>query len=237
LKLLTIDSNSEGVRSVELTVALAWPQATTLSASRGDEGVYAADSEKPNLVVLEVDLPDMDGYSVCREIRCFSDVPIIMLTERDGEADIVRGLDVGADDYIIKPLNPIVFMARIKAVLRRSDTTLSLTEDSVFEYGHLRVNFAAAKVTIGERSVTLTPKENRLLYHLIKNAGNIVRSRNLLGLVWGRECLEDTHNLGVHINRLRDKLEEDSRAPKYIFTSRGVGYGFANCGETGSTKR
>ena len=226
MKLLTI-GNPEGVELVELTVGLAWPEAATLSASNGDAGIYAADSEGLNLVVLEADLPDMDGFSVCRQIRLFSDVPIIMMAYRYEEANIVRGLDAGADDYIIKPLSPVVFMARIKAVLRRSDPTPSLAEDRVFEYEDLRVDFAHRKVTLGERDVTLTSTEYRLLGHLIKSAGKIVRSRNLLGLVWGREWLEETHYLKVHIQHLRNKLEEDSRAPKYIFTERSVGYGFA----------
>ncbi len=234
MKLLIIDNDPEVVESVELTVGMIWPKATTLFASSGDAGIDAVDSEGPNLVVLEVDLPDLDGFRVCREVRRFSDVPIIMLTERDKEADIVRGLDAGADDYIAKPLDSIVFVARVKAVLRRADLTISF-EDKAFEYGDLKVDFGTSEVTLGGDRVNLTPTEYRLLCQLIKNAGKIVSSRTLLGLVWGRERLEETNYLKVHIKHLRHKLKEDAAAFKYIFTERNVGYGFAVAGELASS--
>jgi len=234
MKLLVIDSDPEIVESVKLTVGMIWPKATTLSASSGDAGIDAVDSEGPNLVVLEVDLPDIDGFRVCREIRRFSDVPIIMLTECDKEADIVRGLDVGADDYIVKPLDSIVFVARVKAVLRRADLTTPF-EDKVFNYADLKVDFAMGVVTLGKGSVNLTPTEYGLLGQLIKRKGKIVRSRTLLGLVWGREHMEDTNYLKVHIKHLRHKLKEDAAAPKYIFTARNVGYGFAMTGQWASS--
>ena len=225
MKLLLIDNHPETVDSVELTVGIAWPDATTLFASSGDAGIYAADSEEPNLVVLEVDLPDMDGFSVCREIRRFSDVPIIMLTDRAKQVDIVRGLDVGADDYIIKPLNPLVFMARVKAVLKRSDPMPSLVEDRVFEYGDLKVDCRAAKVTLGGRETSLTPTEYQLLRQLIKTPGRIVPSQNLINLIWGKEHVGETPSLKEHIRSLRKKLGEDAGAPKYIFTELNKGYG------------
>ncbi len=234
MKLLIIDSDPEVVESVKLTVGMIWPKATTLSASSGDAGIDAVGSEGPNLIVLEVDLPDMDGLSVLREIRRFSDVPIIILTERDKEADIVRGLDVGADDYIVKPLDSIVFVARVKAVLRRADLTLSF-EDKAFEYGDLKVDFGTSEVILGGYRVNLTPTEYRLLCQLIKNAGKIVSSRTLLGLVWGRKRLEETNYLKVHIKHLRHKLKEDAAALKYIFTERNVGYGFAMTGQLASS--
>ncbi len=234
MKLLIIDSDPEVVDSVKLTAGMIWPKATTLSASSGDAGLDAVGSEGPNLVVLEADLPDLDGFRVCREIRRFSDVPIIMLTERDKEADIVRGLDVGADDYIVKPLDSIVFVARVKAVLRRADLTTPF-EDKVFNYADLKVDFAMGVVTLGKGSVNLTPTEYGLLGQLIKRKGKIVRSRTLLGLVWGREHLEETNYLKVHIKHLRNKLKEDAAAPKYIFTARNVGYGFAMTGQWASS--
>ncbi len=226
MKLLLIDNDLEAVDLVELSVGLSWPESTILSASNGDEGIFAADSKEPNLVLLEVDLPDMDGFTVCQEIRRFSDVPIIMLTGRGKEADIVRGLDVGADDYMVKPFNPIVFIARLKAVLKRADPTQCLVVDRTFEYGDLEVDFRASTVTLRGSVLNLTPIEYRLLAQLIKSAGKIVSSRSLLGMVWGREHLEETRYLKVHIKHVRDKLREDSAAPKYIFTERNVGYGF-----------
>ena len=190
MKLLVIDNNLDAVEVVELTVGMTWPEATTLSASSGDTGIDAVDSEGPNLVVLEADLPDMDGFTACQAIRRFSDVPIIMLTDRKRKADIVRGLNIGADDCIMKPLDPIVFIARVKAVLRRVDPTQSLAVDKTFEYRGLKVYFGASRVTLKGRVLNLTPTEYRLLCKLVKNAGKIVSSRTLLGLVWGREHLE-----------------------------------------------
>ena len=168
MKLLIIDNDPEAVELVELTVGMAWPEATVLSASNGDEGIFAADSKEPNLVLLEVDLPDMDGFTACYEIRRFSDVPIIMLTGRSKEADIVRGLDVGADDYIVKPFSPIVFIAKLKVVLRRCDPLPSLVDDRVLEHGELKVDFGTGKVTLGGRVMNLTPTEYRLLCQLIR---------------------------------------------------------------------
>jgi len=234
MKLLIIDNDPEAVDSVELSVGLSWPEATILSASNGDEGIFAADSKDPNLVLLEVDLPDMDGFTVCKEIRRFSHVPIIMLTGRGKEADIVRGLDVGADDYIVKPFKPIVFIARLKAVLRRADPTPPLPVNT-FEYGDLKVDFGASTVTLSGSVLDLTPIEYRLLGQLIKSAGQIVSSRSLLGLVWGREHMEETRYLKAHIKHLRNKLREAPDAPKYIFTARNVGYGFAMTGQWASS--
>ncbi len=234
MKLLIIDNNPDAVEVVKLTVGMIWPKATTLSAFSGKAGIDAVDSEEPNLVVLDVDLPDMDGLSVLREIRRFSDVPIIMLTERDNEADILRGLNFGADDCIVKPLDPIVFMARAKAVLRRADPTQSLAVDKTFEYRGLKVYFGASRVTLKGRVLNLTPTEYRLLCKLVKNAGKIVSSRTLLGLDRGREHLEVT-SLKVNIQRIRSKLGEDPAAPKYIFTKRNVGYGFAMTGQWASS--
>ncbi len=235
MKLLIIDSDPEVVDSVKLTAGMIWPKATTLSASSGDAGIDAVGSKGPDLVVLEVDLPDLDGFRVCKEIRRFSDVPIIMLTERDKEADIARGLDVGADGYIVKPLDSLVFVARVKAVLRRCDPLPSLVDDGVLEHGELKVDFGTAKVTLGGRGVNLTPTEYRLLCQLIRSKGKIVPSRTLLGLVWGREHLEESHYLKVHIKHLRNKLREVIDAPKYIFNERNVGYGFAMTGELASS--
>ena len=227
MKLLIIDNNPEVVDSVEVTLGMTWPEATTLSASSGNEGVYAADSEAPNLIILEVDLPDLDGFSVCREIRRFSDAPIIILTDRARELDKVRGLEVGADDYIVKPLRPMVFVARVKAVLRRADPTQSLAMDRIIEYRDLKVDFSASRVTLEGIVLDLTSTEFRLLGHMVRNAGKIMPSRILLGLVWGREHLDETQFLKVHIKHLRRKLMDDAAAPKFIFTERQVGYGFA----------
>ncbi len=205
---------------------MTWPEAKTVLATRGDTGIYSADSDAPDLAVLEIDLPDMDAFTVCQGIRRFSEVPIVMLSSRSKEADILRGLQVGADDYIIKPLIPMVFLARMKAVLRRSDSTPSIA-DQVFAYGDLKVDFSNSKVTLAERELNLTRTEYQILWHLIKSSGKTVANRTLIGQVWGREHLEDIYSLKIHIKHLREKLGDQPAAPKYIFTERAVGYRFA----------
>ena len=228
MRALIIDDDEEVAEAVGLTFGITWPDSETISASSGDSGIYMASSEWPSLVILEVDLPDMDGFTICKEIRRFSDVPIIMLTERSKEGDIVRGLQVGADDYIIKPLRGLVFMAKVKAVLRRAEPAPAIVDSQVFESGNLKVDFAAAAVFLGKQRISLTPTEYRLLCQLLKSAGKVVPSRTLLGQIWGRDYLDETRYLKVHIKHLRNKLGDDPSAPKYIFTERKVGYGFVN---------
>ena len=227
MRALIIDKDQEVAEAVSLTFGMAWPDSETISATSGDSGIYLAGSEWPSLVILEIDLPDMDGFTICKEIRRFSDVPIIMLTMRGKEGDIVRGLQVGADDYIIKPFRGLVFMAKVKAVMRRAEPTPTVVSDQVFEYGDLKVDFATAAVFLGERRVSFTPTEYRLLCQLLKSVGKVVPSRTLLGQVWGRDHLDETRYLKVHIKHLRNKLGDDSAAPTYIFTERNFGYGFA----------
>ena len=150
-----------------------------------------------------------------------------MLSSRNNkEADILRGLQVGADDYIIKPLRPMVFLARVKAVLRRCDLTV-FYKDGVFAYGDLKVEFGETNVTLGDRVVNLTPTEYHILWHLIKQAGKVVPNQTLLSLIWGPEYLEETYYLKAHVKNLRGKLGEYTADPRYIFTERGVGYRFA----------
>ena len=228
MRALIVDQDSEVAEAVSLTFGMTWPDSETISASSGDSGIYLAGSESPNLVILEIDMPDMDGFSICKEIRRFSDVPLIMLTERSKEGDVVRGLQVGADDYIIKPLRGLVFMAKVKAVLRRTEPTSPVVSNEFFESGNLKVDFAAAAVFLGEHRISLTPTEYRLLCQLVKSAGKVVPSRTLLGQIWGRDYLEESRYLKVHIKHLRNKLGDDPATPKYIFTERNVGYGFVN---------
>jgi two-component system KDP operon response regulator KdpE len=227
MKVLVIDDDPDIVEVVSLTFEMRWPDSTVISAPDGDTGVQMVDTESPALVVLDIGLPDMDGYTVCQEIRRFSDVPIIMVTVRDKEADIVKGLQLGADDYIAKPFRPIEFMARVQSVLRRSQMTPYSGEERPFEFGDLKVDFTRHEVTRDGEPVKLTPTEYQLLYHLTKNAGRVLNHRTLLGRVWGREYLDETNYLKVHIKHLRQKLEEDPAEPKYILTERTVGYKFA----------
>lgn len=227
MKVLVIDDDPDIVEVVTLTFEMRWPDITIISASDGETGIQKVDTDSPALVILDLGLPDTDGYSVCQEIRRFSDVPIMMLTIRDKEADVVKGLQVGADDYITKPFRPIELIARVQAVLRRSDATSSQGEERPLQHGDLLVDFARREVSRSGNPVKLTPTEYQLLYHLSKNAGRVMTHRTLLGRVWGREFLEETNYLKVHIKHLRQKLEADPSNPKYILTERTIGYKFA----------
>jgi two-component system, OmpR family, KDP operon response regulator KdpE len=228
MKVLVIDDDPDVVEVVSLTFEMRWPDSTIVSALDGASGIEMVDSESPSLVILDIGLPDMDGYTVCQEIRRFSDVPIIMLTVREKEADIVKGLQLGADDYVGKPFRAIEFMARVQSVLRRAQSSpYAVGEEKPFQHSTLLVDFTKHEVFLGDRQVRLTPTEYQLLYHLTKNAGKVLTHRMLLGRVWGREYLEETNYLKVHIKHLRQKLEDDPSEPRYILTERTVGYKFA----------
>jgi two-component system KDP operon response regulator KdpE len=228
MKVLVIDDDPEIVEVVSLTFEMRWPDSIIVSAPDGDSGIEMVDTESPSLVILDVGLPDTDGYSVCQEIRRFSDVPIIMLTVRNKEADIVKGLQVGADDYVAKPFRPIEFMARAQSVLRRSQTgPYASGEEKPFQHDRLLVDYTRHEVFLEGKQIKLTPTEYQLLYHLAKNAGKVMTHRTLLGRVWGREYLDETNYLKVHIKHLRQKLEDDPADPSYILTERTVGYKFA----------
>ena len=183
--------------------------------------------ESPDIIILDIGLPDMDGYEVCKEIRRFSDAPIVMLTVRDKEADIVKGLQMGADDYVTKPFKHIELLARVQAVLRRAQMEPTSAEEEPFQTGKLHIDFSRREVLVEDQTVKLTPTEYQLLYHLVKNAGRVMTHRTLLGRVWGREYVDETNYLKVHIQHLRQKLGDDPSDPSMILTERGAGYKFA----------
>ena len=232
MKVLVIDDDPDVLEVVTLTFEMRWPDSTIVSAVNGETGIEMVDAENPALVILDIGLPDMDGYAVCQEIRRFSDVPIVMLTVRDKEADIVKGLQLGADDFVAKPFRPIEFMARVQSVLRRAqNTAYAGGDEKPFQHRGLLIDFNKHEVFLGETRLKLTPTEYQLLYHLTKNAGKVMTHRTLLGRVWGREYLDETNYLKVHIKHLRQKLDDDPAEPKYIMTERTVGYKFAKVEE------
>ena len=226
MKILVIDDDPEVIEVVSLAFEMRWPDAVIVSTLDGDSGLQMIETEGPDLVILDIGLPDIDGFKVCQEARRFSDVPIIMLTVRDKEAEIVRGLQVGADDYITKPFKPLEFVARVQSVIRRSQTTSTTGEEKPFQCGGLVVDFTRREVSLDGQPVKLTPTEYQLLYHLTKNPGRVLSHKVLLGRVWGREYLDETHYLKVYIQHLRQKLQDDPLNPQYIFAERSVGYRF-----------
>jgi DNA-binding response OmpR family regulator len=225
MKILVVDDEPDVVEVLNLCFGLRWPEADVLSAANGEDGLALAESESPDLVLLDILLPDMDGFQICQEIRRFSDVPIVMLTAREAEVDKVRGLEMGADDYITKPFSHLELLARVRAVLRRYQSQLPAVGE-VFESGDLRIDYASRLVTVKDETVRLTPTEYSLLYHLTRNAGRILPHHTLLAKVWGREYTEEIDYLKVYIRRLRQKLEGDPETVGRIVSERGVGYKF-----------
>jgi DNA-binding response OmpR family regulator len=196
-----------------------------LTASDGQQALDLIEAHNPDLVLLDVMMPRMDGFTVCQQVREFSWVPIIIVTARGQDQDKVRGLDLGADDYLTKPFSVDELLARVRAVLRRTHVSNGeATPSSGTTIGELRIDYKQHLVTMAGRDVTLTPIEYRLLAYLAQNAGRIVTQDLLLEHIWGAEYVGESHMLQVNINRLRRKLEPDPTHPRYLLTRVGIGY-------------
>lgn len=220
-KILVVDDEPQ-IRRVMRTT-LTSRGYVIVEARSGGQALEIMRSERPDLIVLDVNMPDMSGLEVCREIRRQSDVPIVMLTVRDSEQDKVLALDAGADDYVVKPFGIEELLARMRAALRR--TPASQAPEAV-ETGDLRIDFEARKVFVKNEPVRLTPKEFELLRELASSTGKPVTHRRLLQSVWGPDYGQETEYLRVFINQLRKKIETDPRHPRYIITEPWVGYRF-----------
>ncbi|MGH2380249.1 MAG: response regulator transcription factor, partial [Candidatus Limnocylindria bacterium] len=223
MKIAVVDDAPDVIESVRLGFTLQWREVDVLSAGNGEAGLDLVEQEQPDLVLLDIGLPDIDGYEVLRQIRAFSDVPVVMLTARDDTLDLVKGLELGADDYVTKPFNHLELLARVKAVLRRLDMPAPASRAPSFRSGELEMDFARQEVRLRDEDLSLTPTEYKLLYHLVRNAGHILQHSTLLAKVWGREYVDEVDYLRVYIRRLRDKLGDDPDHPRYIRTERGLG--------------
>jgi DNA-binding response OmpR family regulator len=194
-----------------------------LVANNGESSLRVFEKETPDLVLLDIMMPDMDGYTVCQRIREFSQVPIIMVTAKGDDREKVEGLDIGADDYVTKPFSASELAARVRAVLRRLRIQEKPSE-VVFRYKDLVVDFASHRVMMGDRELNLTSTEYKLLSYITRNAGRVVTPDQLLDKVWGEEYVGTPHLLQVNIARLRKKLDDDAKNPIYIITRPGIGY-------------
>lgn len=197
-----------------------------LTAINGAEALQTFEMELPDLMILDIMMPRMDGFEVCRRIREWSQVPIIMLSARGDEEDKVRLLDIGADDYITKPFGKDELVARIQALMRRIESTPTVSIQPSFVNGDLEINFVKRQVTVAGTEVKLTPTEYNLLRELVLSAGKVLTHSHLLNKVWGTEYQDETQYLHVFVRRLRTKLEPDPEGQRYIVTVSGVGYQF-----------
>jgi two-component system KDP operon response regulator KdpE len=226
MRILVADDEPDVVESVRLGFALQWREVDVLGAGDGEKALDAVERESPDIVLLDIGLPGRDGFDVLRELREFSDVPVVMLTARDDSMDKVKALELGADDYVTKPFNHLELMARVRAVLRRHDMPAPASRAPSFRSGDLEVDFARQEARLRGERLDLTPTEYKLLYHLVRNAGHVLQHGTLLAKVWGREYVDETDYVRVYIRRLRDKLGDDPEHPRYIATERRLGYRF-----------
>ncbi len=222
-KVLIIDDEETTVHL--LTMLLEKRDFEVVSALRAEEGLRQAYRHQPDIVLLDIMMPDMDGWEVCKRLREMTDVPIIFLTARGETKDVVHGLEMGADDYIVKPYDNDELIARIKAHLRRAPST-TMSEELVFDNGNFRINFMNREVRVRDEVKHLTPKEFNLLGVLVRQAGRVVPRTELVTEAWGEEYADAIDSLKLYIHYLRQKVEEDPERPQYILTSRGVGYRF-----------
>lgn len=199
----------------------------TVTSGSSAEGLKLAQDEQPDMVLLDVMMPELDGWELCRRIREFSEVPVMFITAKSGIRDVVKGLEIGGDDYIVKPFDNRELVARVKAHLRRQISDKKPTDELVFNNNELKINFLSREVHVRERLVDLTPKEFNLLSLLARNAGRVLTRGELIAQAWGPEYGDSNESLKLYIHYLRKKIEKDADKPEYILTSRGVGYRFA----------
>ena len=222
--ILVVDDEKRMVRFIRLN--LEQDGFRVIDAYNGNDALEEVRTQLPDLILLDVMMPDINGFEVLRRIREVNTVPVIMLTAKGEEEDRVRGLELGADDYVTKPFSPRELVSRVKAVLRRTKTFQEEQIDIIEVDSRLKIDFSRREVWVEGEKVELRPTEYRLLYHLVKNAGWVSSHEKLLTQVWGFEYQDEPHYVRLYVNYLRKKLEEDPSNPKYIITERGVGYRF-----------
>jgi DNA-binding response OmpR family regulator len=221
---LVVDDEERMARFIRLNLEHDGFQ--VVEAFRGMQAIQALRDQMPDLVILDVMMPDMDGFEVLKLVREISSVPVIMLTAKGEEDDRVKGLELGADDYVTKPFSPRELVSRVRAVLRRNESAAGSPRDVIEVDGRLKIDFGRREVWVKGELVKLRPTEYRLLFHLVQNAGWVMTYDQLLSKVWGYEYRDEPHYVRLYINYLRQKLEDDPANPKYILTERGVGYRF-----------
>jgi DNA-binding response OmpR family regulator len=220
--ILVVDDEARYQHLVRVNLEAAGYTVTT--AGNGEEALELVSSHTPDMVILDVMMPRLDGYTACERIRQFSSVPIIMLTAKGEEQDRVKGLNVGADDYVVKPFSATELVARVRAVLRRAQNAEAATQNRFFNHGNLKIDFARAEVWRDDKAVFLSATEYRLLIQFAHHIGHVLSAEELLSAVWGSQYRDDKEILWVSIARLRQKLEDNPHNPQHIVTRSGLGY-------------
>jgi len=233
-KILVVDDEERMARFIRLN--LEHDGFLVIEVYKGMQAVQALRDQMPDVVLLDVMLPDIDGFEVLQLIREVSAVPVIMLTAKGEEDDRVKGLELGADDYITKPFSPRELVSRVKAVLRRTEAPGGGAKELIEVDEHLKLDFGRREVWLDGELIKLRPTEYRLLYHLVQNAGWVLTYDQILSKVWGYEYRDEPHYVRLYVNYLRQKLEKDPANPIYILTERGVGYRFVDFQRKGEEK-
>jgi DNA-binding response OmpR family regulator len=228
--ILIVDDESQIIRFIEMN--LEGEGFRVVSAANGYEALEKVTRELPDLVILDVMMPDMDGFETLKKIREISSIPVIFLSVRGQEFDRVRGLDLGADDYMTKPFSPKELVSRVNAVLRRTGAKALAPGSEVVVDNDLRINFDQRKVIVRGKEIILRPTEYRLLYQLVTSAGKLLTHDALLSRVWGPEYRDEDQYVRLYITYLRQKIEKDPKNPKYILSERGLGYRFREFGSS-----
>jgi len=224
--ILVVDDEERMARFIRLNLEHDGFQ--VIEAHKGMDAINELRTKMPDVVLLDVMMPDIDGFEVLQLIRETSTIPVIMLTAKGEEDDRVKGLELGADDYVTKPFSPRELVSRVRAVLRRVESTSSTESGAIIVDDHLKIDFGRREVRLDGELVKLRPTEYRLLYHLVQNAGWVLTYDQILAKVWGYEYRDEPHYVRLYVNYLRQKLEKDPANPTYILTERGVGYRFVD---------
>lgn len=234
-RILVVDDEERMVRFIRMN--LEHDGFEVSEAFNGKEAIHKIREVTPDLILLDVMMPDIDGFDVLETVREVSNVPVIMLTAKGEEDDRVRGLELGADDYVTKPFSPRELVSRVKAVLRRTEGASGSMHGLIEVDERLKIDFDRREIWLEGKLVKLRPTEYRMLYHLVQNAGWVVTHDQLLTKVWGYEYRDEPHYVRLYINYLRQKLEANPSEPKYILTERGVGYRFVDFRREGAEKK
>jgi len=227
MKVLIVEDDPQTIEAVGLIFKLKWPQAEAISTRKGTEAAAIVEKEKPDVVMLDLGLPDMNGFDVLKEIRTFSNVPVLIVTGHSDPVTQVKGLELGADDYITKPFEPGVLLARIRNVLRHGEAVSDTNQEITLNSGDLQIDTQHHQVLKKGKPIALTPTEYSLLYQLVRNEGKVLTHQILLNKVWG----SDEYNPDVvkkYIGRLREKIEDSPNNPVMLLSEWGIGYKFVS---------
>jgi len=227
MKVLIIEDDYTTVETISLSLQVGWPEAKVVSTKLGEEGIELVERESPDVVILDLGLPDINGFEVLKRIRLFSYVPIIILTVRGEETDVVKGLEWGADEYVTKPFRQLELLARVKSIIRKRDYRRG---EPYLNCGPFRFDVTMRKIKQGEKVINLTSTESLILYHLAINTGKVVTHSSLAEEIWGENYPGATEAIRVYIRHLREKIEPNPSKPRLIVTKSGTGYALTQPG-------